>query len=60
MKLTLNPQQVALMVMSGYWKGTVDWKVVWRSARIMGGAQCVTMGGTNLMPRLCVDNLVSL
>ena len=38
-------------------KVLLHWKVVWRSAGMMNGAQCVIMGGANLMPQSCADSL---
>ena len=48
--------QDVLKEMSGYWKVLPHFKVVWRSAGTMHGAQCVIMAGAHLMLQLCVDN----
>ena len=46
----------ALMEMSGWWKELTSWKDVWRSAIAMPGAQCVIMGGAQLMLELFADS----
>ena len=48
--------KAALREMLGCLKGTLNWKVVWRSVRTTDGAQCVIMDGTLLIPEWCVNN----
>ena len=52
--------QDVLRVKLGWWKELLDWKVEWRSVRTMCGVQCAILLGTNQMPGLFVDSLVSL
>ena len=46
-----------LKEMLGYWRGALDWKVVWRYARTMCGAQCVILAGQLRMLEWCVGSL---
>ncbi len=48
--------KVVLKEILDCWREPLGKKIVWRSARTMLGAQCVTLDGILLMLEWCVDS----